>query len=79
MIASLPKCSEKSIDMNMFMYACLLWCEGPKTEKAEALFQLLNPIGQYQGAMSATDKEWKPTIIGIFTIASSFIYNQTGK
>jgi hypothetical protein len=70
LITSLPDCSPESIDLGSLSLLALLWCKGECAEKAELLFQQLNPPGQSQASITASDKDWVTVFDRLVYIAS---------
>ena len=59
LLKTLPGCKDGLIDVQSILILGLLWCGGDNEEKALALFELVNPVGQNQESISAGDKEWE--------------------
>jgi len=58
LIASLPNCSETSVNVKSLSQLAILWCAGSFNDKCEVFFQQLNPPGQDQSSVSFNDKDW---------------------
>ena len=62
------------INVTSLMCLALLWCQGSDYDKAETLFEILNPPGeQNQDKVAAQDKEWDLVLKNIFEIATKVL------
>ena len=57
------------------MCACLLWCDGTIEEKAEVLYQLVNPPDENSDKIKQNDKEWEYIIQYICLIATVITFD----
>lgn len=79
LLSSLADCKPESLDINSVLCLCILWCGGDMSEKAEALFQCLNPPGQSQEGISCNDKEWPHVFYTIAFTASAIAWRNNGQ
>ena len=50
---------ENTLSLKSLIYLAFLWCGGTDAQKAEFLFELVNPPeSQAQKYITSTDKEW---------------------
>ena len=66
---------ESMLDRESVLFLAILWCSGSSKDKAQGLFQCLNPPGQSQVGITANDKEWDVVFDSICFIATLFTSN----
>lgn len=73
-LLSLPDSDAETETLSLMSMQCLglLWCQGKPYNKAELLFECLNPPqdNQNQEKMAATDKEWSLILPRLLRIAT---------
>jgi hypothetical protein len=67
---SLPGSGEGNVDKISLLALGLLWCDGNIKDKTDVLFGIINPPGQSQDNVTASDKEFMVLLETIFFIAS---------
>uniref|UniRef100_A0A7S3IFY6 Uncharacterized protein n=1 Tax=Strombidium inclinatum TaxID=197538 RepID=A0A7S3IFY6_9SPIT len=67
---------ETLVDTTSMLLLSIIWCGGDFDDKAEALFQCLNPPGQSQEGISANDKEWDLVFDTMCYLATVFTVDQ---
>lgn len=76
LLMSLPESSEGTVKVGPLSLLALLWCRGEFKDKAEVLFQQLNPPGQNQDGISANDKDWDQVFDRLVYLASFWTQEQ---
>lgn len=71
LLASMPGSDDENVSIYSLEVLGLLWCQGDSYNKAEALFECLNPAGQATESISANDKDWNYYIEPMFEIAAN--------
>jgi len=72
LLIALPDSENGSVKVGPLSLLALLWCRGEYKDKAEVLFQQLNPPGQNQDGISANDKDWDLVFDRLIFIASEW-------
>ena len=70
LLESLPNSSNGNVDRISLMALGLLWCDGGIKDKCDVLVGIINPPGQADEKIAATDKEMMALLDTIFLIAS---------
>ena len=70
LLESLPNSGSGLVDKISLQALGLLWCDGGVKDKTEVLFGIINPVGQAQDGVTASDKEFKMLLESIFLLAS---------
>ena len=78
LITQLPNCSETNINFQSLLALSILWCSGDGIDRAEALFLCVNPPGENNENISASEKSWETVLMTLFEIAVNMTYGQNG-
>ena len=79
LLTSLPNCTNEEVSYSALMALCVLWSTGTVAQRAQALFQMVNPPDEAQENIAHTDKGWEPTLFMLFEIATKYAYEATGE
>ena len=70
LLVSLPMCSKEEMYINSVQCLGILWCTGDAREKADAIFQTVNPPGQSQAGIASNDKDFPIVVDTLIEIAT---------